>query len=271
MLAEPYSYRKSKLNKGGEVFSKENQAALSEHGFCVIPGVLDQIATSDVRTRLVDAAAESNRRGMPTYIDNLDPNDANVRVFNLLELNSVFIELISHPLAVEIASCLLDDDFVVSNFTANIAKPGSRSMVVHSDLAIVLPEPWQAAWGLNVIWCLDDVYADNGATLYLPGSHRFERLSDLPPDPRSAMVPFEAKAGSVIVMEGRLWHTSGANITKDEERALLFGYYTRSFIRPQWNFNVGLSEDTKATLGRDLVRMLGPTLTANVKPLNGLG
>ena len=94
-----------------------------------------------------------------TYIDNLDPNDANVRVFNLLELNSVFIELISHPLAVEIASCLLDDDFVVSNFTANIAKPGSRSMVVHSDLAIVLPEPWQAAWSLNVIWCLDDVHA----------------------------------------------------------------------------------------------------------------
>jgi ectoine hydroxylase-related dioxygenase (phytanoyl-CoA dioxygenase family) len=85
------------------------------------------------------------------------------------------------------------------------------------------------------------------------------------------MVPFEAKAGSVIVMEGRLWHTSGANITKDEERALLFRYYTRSFIRPQWNFNVGLSEDTKATLGRDLVRMLGLTLTANVKPLNGLG
>ncbi len=47
------------------------------------PGVLDQSATSDVRTRLVDAAEKSNRRGMPTYIDNLDPNDANVRVFNL--------------------------------------------------------------------------------------------------------------------------------------------------------------------------------------------
>ena len=47
------------------------------------PGVLDQSATSDVRTRLVDAAEKSNRRGMPTYIDNLDPNDANVRVFDL--------------------------------------------------------------------------------------------------------------------------------------------------------------------------------------------
>lgn len=34
-------------------------------------------------------------------------------------------------------------------------------------------------------------------------------------------------------MEGRLWHTSGGNITEDEDRALMFGYYTPDFIRPQ--------------------------------------
>jgi ectoine hydroxylase-related dioxygenase (phytanoyl-CoA dioxygenase family) len=75
-------------------------------------------------------------------------------------------------------------------------------MAVHSDLAIVIPEPWHAPWSVNVIWCLDDVYADNGATLYLPGSHRFERAKDLPANPKQAMVPFEAEAGSIIIMEG---------------------------------------------------------------------
>jgi ectoine hydroxylase-related dioxygenase (phytanoyl-CoA dioxygenase family) len=28
--------------------------------------------------------------------------------------------------------------------------------------------------------------------------------------------PFEASAGSFIAMEGRLWHTSGANVTADQ-------------------------------------------------------
>ena len=50
------------------------------------------------------------------------------------------------------------------------------------------------------------------------------------------MVPFEATAGSVILMDGRLWHTSGQNRSTDRERALLFAFYTRSFLRPQTNW-----------------------------------
>jgi ectoine hydroxylase-related dioxygenase (phytanoyl-CoA dioxygenase family) len=84
------------------------------------------------------------------------------------------------------------------------------------------------------------------------------------------MVPFEAEAGSLIIMEGRLWHTSGENRTANQDRALLFGYYVRSFIRPQWNFNVGLSDTTKAQLTPELQRWLGLGLTANVKTLQGI-
>jgi len=252
------------------LFTDDHKAHLDASGYCVVEGVLDAQQTRAVRAHLLAAAEESERRGIPTYISNLDPNDANVRVFNLLELDPLFLELIAHPRAVEIANWRLDDDFIVSNFTANIAKPGSESMAVHSDLAIVLPEPWLAPWSLNLIWCLDDVYGDNGGTLYLPGSHRFERRSDLPPNPKSTMVPFEAKAGSLIAMDGRVWHTSGANRTANKERALLFGYYARSFIRPQWNFNVGLSDETKATLSPELKNWLGLGITANVKPLKGV-
>jgi ectoine hydroxylase-related dioxygenase (phytanoyl-CoA dioxygenase family) len=123
---------------------------------------------------------------------------------------------------------------------------------------------------MNIIWCLDDVHRDSGATLFMPGSHHIERRADLPDDLVERMIPFEAKAGSIVAMEGRLWHTSGANTTRDEERALLFGYYSRSFIRPQWNFNVGLSEQTKAGLSPELRRWLGLELGANLRPLAGV-
>ena len=246
------------------MLTEHHKSQLNQHGYCVIEDVLDLRTTAETRSRLVAAAAESERRGVSTYIEQLDPNESNVRVFNLLDLDPVFIDLIAHPVALEIAGHLLDDDFVISNFTANIAKPGSGSMMIHSDLALVLPEPWHAPWSLNVIWALDDVHGDNGGTLFMPGSHRYERLADVPADIRDHMIPMQAKAGSVVAMDGRLWHTSGENRTQSEERALLFGYYSRSFIRPQWNFNVGLSEATQARLSPELKRWLGLGLVANI-------
>jgi len=47
------------------------------------------------------------------------------------------------------------------------------------------------------------------------------------------MIPFEAKAGSIVVMEGRLWHTSGANITS----RILFFHFEFSETQDKHNFS----------------------------------
>ena len=240
------------------------KSQLRAEGWCVLPGVLDPDWTAAVLERLWAAAAESERRGVPTHMPILDPNAQNVRVFNLLDIDPVFRALIQHPVAVQIVRSLLGPQFLVSNFTANIARPGARSMALHSDQAIVVPEPWHHPWALNIIWCLSDVRFENGATLFLPGSHRFVRRSELPPDPKPLMRPFEAPAGAIIAMDGRVWHTSGANITPDEDRALLFGYYTAPFLRPQVNWNAALSQAVQAGAGPDLRRWLGLEAEANV-------
>lgn len=64
-------------------------------------------------------------------------------------------------------------------------------------------------------------------------------------------------------MDGRLWHTSGANITADEDRALLFGYYSKAFLRPQVNWNAALSPATQAGLDGALFNLLGLGVSAN--------
>ena len=74
----------------------------------------------------------------------------------------------------------------------------------------------------------------------------------------------EAPAGSIIAMDGRVWHTSGANITTDEERPLLFAYYTRAFLRPQWNFSVSLRPEVQASLDRTMRYRLGLDIALNV-------
>jgi len=236
---------------------------LKDEGWCVVADVLDAGRAAQALDRLWAAEAESRRRGMPTFLPVLDPNASNVRVFYLLELDALFRELIQHPLAVEMVTSLLGEPFLISNFTANIARPGSKSMALHSDQSLVVPAPWIQPWAMNIIWCLTDVSFENGATLFVPGSHRWRTRADVPPDADRRLRPFEAKAGSIIAMEGRLWHTSGANITADQDRALLFGYYTKPFLRPQVNWNAALSAETQASLTPRMQAWLGLGRDAN--------
>ena len=60
-----------------------------------------------------------------------------------------------------------------------------------------------------------------------------------------------------------MWHTSGENTTQRDERALLFGYYSADFIRPQVNWNVVLSQATQASLSPQMVEWLGLGPAAN--------
>tara|TARA_B110000977_G_scaffold73622_1_gene99635 strand:- start:3627 stop:4427 length:801 start_codon:yes stop_codon:yes gene_type:complete len=237
---------------------------LEANGFCVVENVLTANEVSGIREKLLLAATESNRRGVPTHIPSLDPNDANVRVFNLLDLDPVFLELMERPKAIQFVKALVGDDFIVSNFTANIARPGAQSMHAHSDLGIVFPGPWLKPWSMNVLWCLDDVHHDNGATRYLPDSHKITCAKDVPTDMLDNMQSFNAKAGSIIIMDGRLWHTSGENVTENEERAIVFGYYSAAFLRPQVNWNVLLAESTQRNLSPQTRRWLGLNGTANM-------
>jgi ectoine hydroxylase-related dioxygenase (phytanoyl-CoA dioxygenase family) len=238
---------------------------LRDDGWCVVPGVLSRTEADHVRDRLWRAAAENERRGEATRQVGLDPNEHNVRVFHLLERDAIFRELIQHPVAIDGVTTLLGPDFLISNFTANIALPGSQSMALHSDLSIVVPEPWFHPWSINAIWCLNDVDTENGATRYIPGSHKCRWRSELPENAAARTVPFEAPIGSVVFMDGRMWHTSGANVSPSRERALLFAYYSRSFIRQQQNWNAALSDETLAGLSPQMRAWLGLEARANSK------
>lgn len=234
------------------MLNEEQRAALAQDGFLVMPSALSGAELDAARDALDRAvAAQGVRDGR------LDPNDANIRVYNLPALDPVFIDLSRHEQALGATRDLLGPGVLLSNFTANIALPGSGSMNIHSDQALVVPGPWLAPWTANIIWCLDDVHDANGATRYLPGSHRFTSKEEVPADALERSIAFEAPAGSFILMEGRMWHTSGANRTADERRRMMFAYYSCDFIRQQanWAFTLppeiieGMDEATRKLFG----------------------
>ena len=238
---------------------------LLDKGFCIIPDVIGRSEIDQVNEALNRAVEEAKRRGVATYTDFLDPNDKNVRLYTLPDYDPIFVELLRHPVALEYVRKLLGENFIVSSFTANIAYPGAGSMNLHSDQSLVVPPPWIDPWAMNIIWCLDDVHDTNGATRYVPGSHRYRTFDDVPPDAMASSKAFEASTGSIIVLDGRMWHTSGKNVTTDERRALLFAYYAMDFIRPQTNHDAALSPATKATLDESARVLLGMGAAANVR------
>ena len=61
-----------------------------------------------------------------------------------------------------------------------------------------------------------------------------------------------------------MWHTSGANTTTDEDRPLLFGYYTKPFLRPQWNFTAALRPEVQARFSPTMRYRLGLDVAANL-------
>ncbi|MDH3705433.1 MAG: phytanoyl-CoA dioxygenase family protein, partial [Acidimicrobiia bacterium] len=144
---------------------------VEREGWAVVPDVLTDSEVASARTALVAAAEASEARGIPTRMEILDPGGRNVRVYDLLEHDPIFVELVAHRAVWPAIDLLLDGDAMISNFTANIALPGSGSMNAHCDQSTVMPPPWDRRHTMNAIWCLDDIDAGNGATRFLPGSH----------------------------------------------------------------------------------------------------
>ncbi|KAG8158574.1 hypothetical protein KVR01_011696 [Diaporthe batatas] len=223
---------------------EQAKAHLREHGWVKIPSVLTKDKARHTLEQLWKAKERSEARGEDLFQPILDPNPANLRVFYLPEHDKLFRDLVVHPTAAEMARSVLGEKMLLSNFSANIARPGSESMALHSDQSIVLPEPWHHINTVNVIWCLTRMTKENGATLYIPGSNKWTQYSD-------------AEAGDIVVLDGRLWHTSGSNVTEDEDRAILFAYYASPYMRQLVNWTAKLPKELQESLSPELKELFG--------------
>ena len=163
---------------------------------------------------LYRAASEDRARGREQKF-RLDytHDETNQRVWNLLSRDPVFADLVEDPLALGLVKSTIGWPALLGNISANITGPGGGEMVLHAD-QIFVPEPWPAKpQGVNVAWCVDDFTDENGATRIVPGSHRLNR-KPAPDEAAKDSVALEAPAGSIIVMESRVWHKTGNNRTQ---------------------------------------------------------
>jgi len=132
---------------------------IATYGLCLVDGVLSADQLRRARTALYEAAADDRAQGREQPRFGLDYGDDNQRVWNVLNRDPIFAELVQHPAALRLIRAVIGWPALLGNLSANIVGPGADASMLHAD-QIFVPEPWPAApQGVNVAWCLDEFTA----------------------------------------------------------------------------------------------------------------
>jgi ectoine hydroxylase-related dioxygenase (phytanoyl-CoA dioxygenase family) len=183
----------------------------------------------------------------------------------LLNRGEVFMRLAEHPVALKLVGDILGPDALLSSITANITQPGNVAQTLHADQQY-MAEPWPYAATINVLWMLDDFTEEVGATRVVPRSHL---IGAIPKDPAVPTIPATGRAGGAVFVDGRLWHGSGANTTRDRTRAAILAYYCSPFIRQQENVFRSLDPRIRRTLRPEQRKLLGYDVWSGLGVVNG--
>lgn len=233
---------------------EQAEADLREHGICLVEKVLVGDALTRLQDRLAAAAADDRDDDVATDF-RLDLDDSNQRVWGLLSKGRPFVELVEHPLALRLLESVLGPDLLLSNISANITRSGGGEMMLHAD-QMYMPLPWSGVQGANAIWAVDDFTEANGGTVIVPGTHKLNRRPE-GEEAAAAGVALEAPAGTMCVMDGRLWHKTGSNTTNGQQRAGVFAWYTLPMYRPQENWFLSLDPRVLQSASPKLLQLLG--------------
>lgn len=252
-LAEPIATRLPAPTRDLEA----GLANIAEYGVTIVPDVLVGEHLARVREALY-REIEIDRQAQSHVAHPFDAEASpNVRVWNLISKDPLFADLATHPLVLEYVSRVIGWPARLSTLSGNVNYPGAKACVLHAD-QIWAPEPWptRGPLGVNFGWCIDDFTAENGGTRILLGSHQRNRL---PREGEAApgMVSVEAKAGSLLIFESRLWHQTGDNVTSDVLRAAIFGFYQKRLYMPAENWFTQTKPEVVASASDDLLTLLG--------------
>ena len=147
--------------------TRRDLAAIDEHGFVIIPGLISPADLGTMRAVLRPRLAE----------DLLGRNDfeghRTQRVYALVGLHRIFQDLVEHPRILAVCDALLEQNYLLTASQAINILPGETPQSFHTDdLFYRIPRPRKAV-SVSTIWAVDPFTAENGATQVVSGSHRW--------------------------------------------------------------------------------------------------
>jgi ectoine hydroxylase-related dioxygenase (phytanoyl-CoA dioxygenase family) len=222
-------------------------ATLDAYGYAVVEGALSPDEVAAVRAGLQPLLDE-------TPIGRNDFEGFHTRrIYGVPGKTRCVDPLLLHPLALDVADRLLGQHQLCAAVVIDIG-PGEVAQAEHHDDGLYpMPRPLPSEVLLSTMWALDDFTADNGATVMLPGSHRWPPRAPRPDDER---VPAVMPAGSVAFYLGSTWHGGGAN-RSDARRLGITIEYVQTWLRTQESYTISTPWDEVRQLPERLQELLG--------------
>lgn len=244
-LAQRYKWTPSGGSLVDSAVVDADMAALARDGYVVWENLLDAEQCREIREVVRPWLGHTGRNSFE--------GRRTQRVYSVLSRTRVCDRLVDNPRVLAVLDRLLMPNYLLSALQAINIRPGeSAQMAHHDDGFYPIPRPREPL-AAATIWAIDDFTPDNGATVVVPGSHRWGKRRPGPGDPA---LPVVMPAGSCVFFVGTLWHGGGAN-TSAHDRLAVTAQYCQPWLRPMEAFTLSVSRDIARTVSEDIQRMLG--------------
>jgi Phytanoyl-CoA dioxygenase (PhyH) len=226
----------STLAAGSEL-PKNATSELQEQGFVVIPGPARPDLLANAYTAAVALATG----------DDIRIGSTSTKVNDFVNRGVEFDNLYVFPPLLEACYRVIGRPFKLSSLYARTLRPGSPAQELHVDV----PRD-SADWPLlGFILMVDEFRPDNGATRFVPGSHRWfgtpeDALADLRAD-HGGQVLACGNAGSLLIFDGSAWHGHTANTSCGPRRSIQGAFIPREGCAGT-DFAARMQPETRARL-----------------------
>jgi ectoine hydroxylase-related dioxygenase (phytanoyl-CoA dioxygenase family) len=220
---------------------------LSDDGYVVVSGLL---AADELQAARADLGRvlETTPTGRNAF-----EGRATQRVYALFAKTRTFDRAAVHPLLLEVLDQVLGHYQLSAPVGIRIG-PGEAAQVLHRDDSVYpLPQPGPPVV-VNTMWPLDEFTERNGATRFIPGSHRWG--PGRRPGPDDPVRTATLSPGEVMFYLGSLWHGGGANHTARPRLGVILEYVA-AWLRPQENHCLAVPRDVVRQLPERLQELLG--------------
>ena len=229
---------------------EEIKSSMDSLGYVILTNAIDQQALTSLKEELEPYFA--TRKTSKALFFGFNTK----RIEALFKKSKTAGQLAIHPQVMSVVNHVLGDncDTVQINLTQGIRiNAGEQAQMLHPDSAMFPLEDKPFEFIVNSIWAYSDFTKENGATMIVPGSHKWPK-DRLPKD--EEIMQAEMEAGSVLLYAASLLHGGGENITNEPRTGIAIGYCL-GWLRQSENQFLNYPPEVARSFPEELQQLIG--------------